>query len=84
MEEMSSVFKIDDNRKRMLRDEKLYFKPILKMLKDNGGELASSQDISDLLPKYTDFTEDEVNYSEITKKGNNYHPSWFGRNFAHS
>ena len=82
MKEMDSDFKINDNRKRMLRDEKLYFKPILKMLKDNGGELASSQDINDLLPKYTDFTEDEVNYSEITKKGNNYHPSWFGRNFA--
>ena len=82
MENENSNYRVSDNRKRKLRDEKNYFKPILQMLKDNGGELGSSQDISELLPKYSDFTEDEINYSEITDKGNNYHPSWFGRNFA--
>lgn len=69
-------------RKRMLRDERYYFKPILQILQDNGGKLQDATQFSRLLPQYTDFTEDEINYSEISKKGNKYRPYMFGRNFA--
>ena len=51
------------------------------MLQDNGGELEISQ-INRLLPSYMDITEDEINYSEISKKGNKYTPFLIGRNFA--
>ena len=35
-----------------------------------------------LLPSYSDFTEEDINYSKITNKGNKYVPYWFGRNLA--
>ncbi len=69
-------------RKSIVRNERYYFKPILQMLQDNGGELQDVTQIGRLLPQYSDFTEDEINYSEITNKGNKYIPYWFGRNFA--
>lgn len=52
------------------------------MLQENGGELSDIAQIGRLIPSYTDFTEDDMNYSEITSKGNKYRPYWFGRNFA--
>lgn len=69
-------------RKRALRNERNFFIPILRMLQDNGGELEDISQIGRLIPSYSDITEDEVNYFEITKKGNRYVPYWFGRNFA--
>lgn len=69
-------------QKRKLRDERRYIKPILKMLQDNGGELQDTSQIDRLLPSYSDLTEEDINYSEITNKGNKYVPYWFGRNFA--
>ena len=69
-------------RKREIREPKNYVKPILQMLQENGGELSDISQIGRLIPSYTDFTEDDMNYSEITPKGNKYIPYWFGRNFA--
>lgn len=69
-------------RKREIREPKNYVKPILQMLQENGGELSDISQIGRLIPSYTDFTEDDMNYSEITPKGNKYTPYWFGRNFA--
>lgn len=73
---------ISEIRIKQLRDEKNFFGPILKMLQENGGELESISQIDKLIPAYTFFTDEDVNYSKITKRGNKYTPYWFGRNFA--
>lgn len=69
-------------RKREIREPKNYLKPILQMLQENGGELSDTSQIGRLLPSYSTITEDDMNYSEITPKGNKYTPYLFGRNFA--
>ena len=65
-----------------LRNEANFFKPILKILQENGGEVSGYSQFDKLIPSYTDFTEDEVNFFKITDKGNKYTPYHFGRNFA--
>lgn len=69
-------------RIRELRDEKKYFIPILKILQENGGEVESFSQFDKIIPQYTDFTEEDINYYKITEKGNKYVPYHFGRNFA--
>lgn len=76
------MLEISTDQIRKLRAEHSFFKPILKMLQDNGGELESISQIDKLICDYTDFTEDEINYFKITDKGNKYVPYHFGRNFA--
>jgi len=72
---------ITNERKKALRDEKNFIKPILKMLQDNGGELSLSG-IDTKIVNYTDFTEDEIKCTILSDKGNHYTPYYFGRNFA--
>lgn len=69
-------------RKREVREPENYIRPILQILQENGGELEDISQIGRLLPSYSNFTEDELNYSETTSKGNIYTPYRFGRNFA--
>ena len=73
---------ITQERIKELRNEANFFKPILKILQDNGGEVSGYSQFDKLIPAYTNFTEDEVNFSKTTNKGNKYTPYHFGRNFA--
>lgn len=67
---------------RSLRDQNNFIIPILKILKENGGEIENTTQLDRLMTSYTSFTEDEINYSTITERGNNYAPYRFGKNFA--
>ncbi len=73
---------ISQDRIKELRNERNYFVPIINMLQENGGELEGISQIDKLITTHTSFTEEEINYSKITEKGNKYTPYWFGRNFA--
>ncbi|WP_294749827.1 restriction endonuclease [uncultured Ruminococcus sp.] len=73
---------LSEERIRALRNEQSFFIPIIKILQENGGELEGVSQIDKLIPSYTDFTENEINFTKITEKGNKYTPYWFGRNFA--
>lgn len=73
---------ISDDKKRFLRDERNFFAPILRILQDNGGIIDGKSELDRLMPQYTDLSAENINYSEVTPKGNNYVPYWFGRNFA--
>lgn len=44
--------------------------------------ISSKSELDRLMPQYTELSAEDINYSEITPKGNNYVPYWFGRNFA--
>ena len=81
-EKSQNNYTLSDERKHAVRQEKNYYIPILKILKDHGGEVSSYDELTELLPEYTDFTSDELNYSEVTDKGNVNHYHWFGRNLA--
>ena len=69
-EKSQNNYTLSDERKHAVRQEKNYYIPILKILKDHGGEVSSYDELTELLPEYTDFTSDELNYSEVTDKGN--------------
>ena len=67
---------------RKLYEEYYFFKPVLKILQDNGGELDSYSQLDKLMPHYSEFTEEEINFRKTSRKGNRYTPYHFGRNFA--
>ncbi len=67
---------------RKLNEEYNFFKPVLKILQDNGGELDSYSQLDKLMPQYSEFTEEEINFKKTSRKGNDYTPYHFGRNFA--
>lgn len=73
---------VTKERVKYIRESRNFAVPILKILQDNGGELSEIQELDRFLPNYTDITEDEINYSKITSRGNKYTPYLFGRNFA--
>ena len=73
---------IDEERVKKIRDEKSFIVPIMRMLQENGGELANATQIDKLIPEYTDFTENDINFQRISRKGNKYAPYAFSRNFA--
>lgn len=65
---------LSEERIRALRSEQSFFIPIIKILQENGGELEGVSQIDKLIPSYTDFTENEINFTKITEKGNKYTP----------
>lgn len=71
-----------EETKKKLRDENNFHKPILEILQKNGGELKDRKELTRLLPLYTDFSDEDLAYFEITQKGNRYQPYLFGRNLA--
>ena len=73
---------IDGETKKKLRDEKEFIVPILKILQECGGEVSDRNELTKYLPSYTDFTDEQLAYTEVTEKGNNYQPYLFGRNIA--
>ena len=73
---------ISEQTKKRLRSDREFIIPIMKVLQDCGGEVSDRNELTRYLPSYTDFTDEELSYSEVTEKGNNYQPYLFGRNIA--
>ena len=65
-----------------LRDERLFVKPILRILQDNGGELAKISDLDNFICDYTNLTKEDLASSRISKSGSTWRPYIFKRNFA--
>lgn len=70
-------------REYSLSNGKRYVEPVLRILKENGGELSRVPDLDEYMPTYAGITEEEVNREVVSQEtGDPYRPYEWGRNSA--